>query len=154
MCRGSAGKFLSGIFATWDRRYTGAMSKAELERVVGGYWDAVRAGDGSRAMAWYSDDLIFHYYGHNPIAGDHVGKAACMDVLARIAQRTHRKLLDVLEMAYRDDRATVVAREQFERGGQIAILDRSFIYRVEGGKIAEVWILDPDQQTVDRFLAD
>ncbi len=130
------------------------MSKAEVERVVGGYWDALRAGRNGEAFDAYADDLVFHYYGQNPVSGDHVGKAACLAVLARIAARTQRKVLDVTEMVFGEDRATVVVRESFERAGQVAILDRTFIYRVAGGKIAEVWILDQDQLTVDRFLAD
>jgi uncharacterized protein len=130
------------------------MSKAEVERVVGGYWDALKSGGVEQALDFYSDDLVFHYYGHNPIAGDHVGKKACLEVLAKIGRRTNRRILEVLEQVYTDERATVIARESFERGGQMAILDRTFIYRVKDGKIVEVWILDQDQQTVDRFLAD
>lgn len=130
------------------------MSKAEVERVVGGYWDALKAGRVDQALAFYADDLVFHYYGHNPIAGDHVGKDACLAVLRKIGERTNRRILEVLEQVYAEDRATVIARESFERGGQVAVLDRTFIYRVKDGRIAEVWILDQDQQTVDRFLAD
>ena len=57
-------------------------------------------------------------------------------------------------MVFEEGRATVIARESFERGAEVAILDRTFIYRLADGKIAEVWILDQDQHTVDRFLAD
>lgn len=130
------------------------MSKAEVERVVGGYWDALKGGRVEEALAYYADDLVFHYYGHNPFAGDHVGKKACLDALRRIGERTNRRILEVLETAYSDDRGTVIARESFQRAGQVAVIDRTFIYRVSEGRIAEVWILDQDQQTVDRFLAD
>ncbi len=130
------------------------MSRADVERVVGGYWDALKSGGVEQALSYYADDLVFHYYGHNPIAGDHMGKQACLKVLARIGERTNRRILEVLETVYGEDRATVIAREAFERDGQVAVLDRTFIYRVKDAKIVEVWILDQDQQTVDRFLAD
>ena len=130
------------------------MSKADVERVITGYWDALRSGEFETALGYYADDLVFHYYGHNPIAGDYVGKAACLEVLRKIGARTNRKVLDILEMGFQEERGTVIARESFERDGQVAVVDRTFIYRIAGEKIAEVWILDKDQQTVDRFLAD
>ena len=130
------------------------MGKADVEQVVTDYWDALRSGGFERALDHYADDVVFHYYGHSPIAGDHIGKAACLAVLGRIAKRTNRRILDVQQMSFDKDRATVMVREAFERGGEVAVLDRTFLYRVQGAKIAEVWILDQDQPTVDRFLAD
>lgn len=130
------------------------MARAEVEGLISGYWDALRSGRADDALRCYADDLVFHYYGRNPIAGDHVGKSACLKALEKIAGRTKRRIIDVEQMVFDEDRATVIAREAFERDGEVAVLDRTFIYRVAGGKIAEVWILDQDQQTVDRFFAD
>ena len=67
--------------------------------------------------------------------------------------RTNEPLAHVDTRQFADSLSQLV-NAPIERGGQVAVLDRTFIYRVKDERIVEVWILDQDQQTVDRFLAD
>ncbi len=39
--------------------------------------DALAGGDVPTALSFYSDDVVFHYPGANPLSGEYRGKATC-----------------------------------------------------------------------------
>ena len=56
-------------------------SQAAIERTrqaVDRYAGAWLAGDRAALAACYHDDFTLHYFGRNPLAGDHTGKAAAL----------------------------------------------------------------------------
>jgi len=52
------------------------------EKIVRRYAEAWSQGDFKAIVDSYHDDMTLHYFGHNPMAGDHVGKAASLKTLA------------------------------------------------------------------------
>jgi hypothetical protein len=48
-----------------------------------------------------TDDIVLHYFGRSPLAGDHRGKPAALGVLAKVQQLANRQLL------YDDDQRAV-----------------------------------------------
>ena len=120
---------------------------------VSRYCAAWRAGDFTALFNCYDDNFTLHYFGRNPLAGDHVGKAAALKTLAEVTRRTNRKLVDILDVMAGPHRATVIARERFEKGSLTAELDRVLVYAIKDGKLAECWVYDADQALVDQFLA-
>ena len=128
-------------------------SAANLE-VVERYCAAWRAGDRGALANLYHDDFTLHYFGRNPLAGDHVGKAAAMRTLMEVGRRTNRKLLEIVDCMAGPHRAVVIAREAFERAGQRAELERVLVYTIKDGRLHHCWVYDGDQAVVDRFLAD
>jgi uncharacterized protein len=129
-------------------------SAAENLAVVQRYCDAWRAGDRQTLASLYDDDFTLHYFGHNPLAGVHAGKANAIKVLIEFGRRTNRRLLDIIEVMAGPQRAAVIAREAFERGGQRAELERLLVYTIRNGRLHHCWIYDADQALVDLFLAD
>ena len=126
---------------------------ANLE-VVERYCAAWRAGDRAALARLYHDDFTLHYFGRNPLAGDHVGKAAALRILMEVGRRTNRKLLEIVDCMAGPQRAVVIAREAFERDGQRAELERVLIYTIKDGQLHHCWVHDGDQALVDRLLAD
>lgn len=126
---------------------------ANLE-VVERYCAAWRAGDRAALANLYHDDFTLHYTGRNPLAGDHVGKAAALRILLEVGRRTNRKLIEIVDCTAGPNRAVVIAREAFERGGQRAELERILVYTIKDGQLHHCWVYDGDQALVDRFLAD
>ena len=118
------------------------------------YWEAWQAGDVATVLALYSEDLTLHYFGDNPMAGAHRGKPAALAALGKISARVRRRVIEVQDILAGATRGVVLAREEFERDGRRFELERVFVYRVEGGLVAECWIYDQDQRLVDRLLAD
>ena len=128
-------------------------ASANLEAVER-YAAAWRAGDRAALLACYHEEFTLHYFGHNPLSGDHVGRAASIKTLAEVSRRTSRKLLDIVDVMAGPQRAVVIAREAVEREAMRAELDRVLVYTVKDGKLHHCWVYDSDQALVDRFLAD
>ena len=125
--------------------------RAVNEAVVRRYCDAWSRGDLPAIVDCYHDELVLHYFGRSPLAGEHRGKAAALGVLARVQQLRNRRLLAIEDVLASDDRAVVLARERFERDGRVLEARRVLVYRVRDGRIAEGWIYDEDQRAVDEF---
>jgi hypothetical protein len=78
----------------------------------------------------YHDEVVLHWFGRNPLAGVHAGKAAALTALAASSQRAARRLISVDQILAQDDRALLVVRERFERDGRSAEMTRLLYYRV------------------------
>lgn len=120
---------------------------------VKGYGDAWAANDLAAIVNCYHDDVVFYYFGHNPLAGTHRGKAACLAVLKKVRERTDRKLVSIRDVLVGQHFGLIIAIEQFSRGGASVTIERLLRYSVRNGKLAECWIYDEDQRLVDEYLA-
>jgi len=124
----------------------------DIRAVIRGYADAWAANDVQRIVDSYHDEVVFHYFGRNPLAGTHRGKAACLAVLKKVKERTNRRLVSVRDVLAGEHYGLIVAVEQFEFQGRAVELERQLRYTVKDGKLAECWIYDEDQRFVDEVL--
>ncbi|WP_065750176.1 nuclear transport factor 2 family protein [Bradyrhizobium paxllaeri] len=131
-------------------------TQAALERnrqALGRYASAWLAGDRAALAACYHDDFTLHYFGRNPLAGDHSGKAAALGILAEVTRRTNRKLFAIVDIMAGPERGALLVRERFERDGKTAEVERLLVYTVRDGLLSECWVYDQDQAMVDAFLS-
>ena len=119
---------------------------------VGRYASAWLTGDRAALAACYHDEFTLHYFGNNPLAGNHHGKAAALGVLAEVTRRTNRRLLAIVDIMAGPARGALLVRERFERDGRTAEVERLLVYAVRDGLLAECWVYDQDQALVDTFL--
>ena len=122
-------------------------------QAVSRYATAWLAGDRASLAACYHDDFTLHYFGRNPLAGDHTGKAAALGTLAEVTRRTNRRLLAIIDVMAGPERGALLVRERFERDGRAAEVERLLVYAVRDGLLGECWVYDQDQTRVDTFLA-
>ena len=52
------------------------------------YAEAWKANDIAAVFDLYHDEFVLHYFGDSPLAGDHVGKEAAIQVLVEATQRS------------------------------------------------------------------
>ena len=116
--------------------------------VLARYRDAWTAGDLAAMFGLYADDFVLHWNGANPLAGTHVGKVAAIRALSAFTRKTGRRLVGVTHIMADADRAIMVARENLA-GRE---LERVLMYRTDGEKVLECWVLDADQAYVDGLL--
>jgi ketosteroid isomerase-like protein len=120
------------------RAATEALSKRDLETFIG----------------LHADDIVIHFPGNGPMAGDHKGK----DGLARFFQQ-QMELLDAPpeienhDILGNDDHAVILNRVKATRGGQILEQNQVVVQHIRGGKIAETWIHFSKQQEMDEFVS-
>jgi ketosteroid isomerase-like protein len=123
--------------------------QAAIERTrlaVSRYASAWLAGDRAALAACYHDDFTLHYFGRNPLAGDHRGKAAALGILAEVTRRTNRKLLAIVDVMAGPERGALLVRERFERDGRTAEVERLLVYAVRDGLLSECWVYDQDHR--------
>jgi ketosteroid isomerase-like protein len=125
--------------------------RAMNEAVIHRYCDAWKRGDLGAILGCYHDDIVLHYFGRSPLAGEHRGKAAAIQALASAQRLTNRKLVEIHDVLVSDDHAAILARERFQRGERVLELDRVFVYHVRDDRLAECWLYDSDQRAVDEF---
>jgi ketosteroid isomerase-like protein len=125
----------------------------EIYIVVKRYADAWAANDMKSIVDCYHDEVVFHYFGQNPLAGTYRGKPACLAVLKQVREKTNRKLLSIRDVLVGEVFGLIVAVEQFQDNGRAVQLERLLRYAVRDGKLSECWIYDQDQRLVDSILA-
>jgi len=129
---------------------SGTLSPGEVLRRC---CDAWVAGDAATVVASYADDIVLHYFGAHPLAGDHSGKAAALAVLGKVAALTKRGTPEIHDVLSSDTHAAMLARESWMDGDTPITLDRVLLFHVRDGKLAECWVYDGDQRTVDAILS-
>jgi ketosteroid isomerase-like protein len=123
----------------------------ENEAIIKRYCEAWKKGDLHTMFGLYHDEFVLHYFGRNPLAGEHRGKAAAIGALGKVQKLTNRQLLEIRDILASDEHAVVMAREKFGREGKQLEANRIFVYRVRDGKLSECWVYDEDQRAVDEF---
>jgi ketosteroid isomerase-like protein len=128
------------------------MDETALE-VVRRYAQAWSQGDVATVVGLYADDFVLHYFGQNPLAGDHAGKPASLGVLARVSALTSRGIPEIHDVIGGETHAAILARETWVDDGRPVSLNRVLLYHVRDGKLSECWIYDEDQRAVDAILS-
>lgn len=118
--------------------------------VVRRYAEAWAANDIAAVFDLYHDEFVLHYFGASPLAGDHVGKQAAIEVLVEATQRSGRQLDAIEDVLGGSTFAALVVREGVGRDPQ-RVIRRVFVYTVRDDKLAECWLYDEDQRFVDAL---
>jgi len=118
--------------------------------VIQRYADAWQRSDLETLFATYSPDVVVHYGGTSPFAGDHHGRDALLSLLAETARRSGRTLVSVDAVYDLGGHGAIFVREAFDIAGERVTVDRCLRYRVDGDLIVEVRLYDHQQQLVDR----
>lgn len=123
--------------------------------VVGRYGAALAAGDMEALAAVLADDAVWHQPGANPLSGDHVGPDAILGHLGRFMELSGGTFALTTE-SVTEAGALVATTVRFtaRRPGRTDLDQHGVdIFRVEGDRIAEVWLIGEDQDAEDRFWA-
>lgn len=89
----------------------------------------------------FTDDLVFHLRGPYERAGDHQGVAGLLDVIGSIIEATNGDVqLTQLFCLGTHGWAAEWERAVLGRNGKRLESDNAFVYRFEGGRIAEMWM--------------
>jgi ketosteroid isomerase-like protein len=128
------------------------MSEQNRQLVIG-MMSAQARGDIEAVRAALSDGIVWHVPGKNLLSRDYHGPSEALGFLARVRELSNGsarpQLVDVLAG---EGHVVVLVRMYAEREGRK--LDGSFqawAYRIEDGKIAEIWFLVEDRYQVDAF---
>jgi ketosteroid isomerase-like protein len=116
--------------------------------------DALSKRDIEAFLSLHADDIVIHFPGRGPMAGDYKGK----DGLAKMLQQQMQILeappeIENHDILANDDHAVILNRVKATRGGQILEQNQVVVMHIKGGKIAETWLHFSKQQEMDEFAS-
>lgn len=121
--------------------------------VIARYGAAVAEGDMAALAATLHDDVVWHQPGRNQLSGDHVGPDAVIAHLGRFMELSAGTFrLETLSVAETGSLVATTVRFSASRDGRPE-LDQSGVdvFRIEGERIAEIWLISEDQDAEDAF---
>ena len=116
--------------------------------------EALTKGDVESFLANHTDDVVVHFPGRGPMAGDYRGK----DGLAEMLQRQMQMIdappeIETHDIVANDDHTVVLNKTKASRGGKVLEQDQVVVMHIDDGKIAEVWLQFSDQQAMDEMAS-
>ena len=111
------------------------------------------AGDGLAGVReLLSDDVVWHVPGRSAIAGEHRGAGAVLEYLDRRRRMTNSSFrVTVHGIAMIGERVVQLAGGRATREGRDVSWETVGVFRVEGGRIAECWLVPFDQLAFDEI---
>ena len=112
--------------------------------------DLINAGDFEALDDLYTDDLVVHYPGKNPLAGSHPIQEFLAKFQTVLKDGTlRRELHDALGT---DDHAVQLLSVTASVAGRSHSWNAVAVMHVPDGKFSEVWLHVDDQYALDDFL--
>ncbi len=117
------------------------------------YGKAVAAKDFAAVASLFTDGIAWHQPGKNRFSGTHVGGAAVNKMLGGQAEVTKGTLEIKATSApmVNGDTFTFPVYFSAKRDGAEMSMEGIDVFRVEGDRIAEVWLYSADQRAEDAF---
>jgi len=116
------------------------------------YFLALSAGDFDAAFERVSEDVVWHIDATHPLAGDVRGKPALRRRLAEFGERSGGTVrLDLKDVMGNGAFVALTIHFSAQREGRSMSMDGVDLFRMEGGKVAEIWLFSADQDEEDRF---
>ncbi len=126
--------------------------KNEVMRVFNTYTEALSKGDFGAVFETMSDDIVWHMGGQSTLSGVIVGKQALEERLGEFAKRSNGTFKIMINWAASNNclvAASVVSlAEREEKKLNDPGID---LFRIENGKIQEVWTFAEKQDEEDKF---
>jgi hypothetical protein len=124
------------------------------EEIARSATEALAKRDMEGFLSYHADDVVVHFPGQGPLAGDHRGK----DGVGQMFQKQMQILdsppeIETHDILANDEHAVVLNKVRASRDGQMLEQDQVVVMHVEGGKIAEVWLQFSQQQAMDEMAS-
>jgi hypothetical protein len=119
--------------------------------------EATLRGDIEGMLDHYTDDIVLHYPGRNPLSGIHRGKDGLRAWIEKVGEllgeegSLTRTLHDVV--AGDDHVVVLVSVDATRSDGRSASWNAALVMHVRDGKIGEVWVTIDDPYAVDGLFA-
>ena len=116
------------------------MSEHPNVKVFQRLYDAFTTGNMVKVGEEFSDDLVWHVPGSNSISGDYEGRELTLQLFGKMFEATSGTYSPrVLDILANDKHVAAYLHATGSRNGQTLDQDYIFMFRIENGKIAEVW---------------
>jgi hypothetical protein len=129
----------------------------EQREFLGKYWNSLMTGDMETFATLVDERCVVHYPGNHFLSGDHVGKAAIIDLyskLYRIGIQQGTFVGEFHDAVTSDDHACALIKYTMELGGNQRITGEAIgVFHIAHGQMVEYWLLERDQKMINDVVA-
>lgn len=117
------------------------------------YFDALAAKDFATVASMFAEDIVWHQPGGNQFSGIHRGGAAVGGLLGAMTAASEGtfEIAQSGAALVNDTLVAVPVRFSGNREGAKMAQDGLDLLRIEGGRIAEMWLFSSDPDSEDAF---
>lgn len=129
--------------------------KNEIIKVFELYSDSLAKGDFKTAFDAISDDIVWHMGGNSPLSGVVKGKMELQERLGEFMKRSNATFRVITNWYASNDCfvvASVVSLAEKTQSEKLA-MEGVDIFKIENGKIQEVWTFAKNQELEDKYWA-
>jgi ketosteroid isomerase-like protein len=114
-------------------------------------YDSWAAGSADSFVEACDEDVVWHIPGNNRLTGDHVGLEAVRGLFAELAAKTDGAFCMTYEDVLATESHALVATASSANVGGETLSYRVFdVFRLDGGRIKEIWTFTFPQESSDR----
>ena len=124
------------------------------EEVARSATEALSKGDMEGFLGHHRDDVVVHFPGRGPMAGDYRGKNGVGQMFQKQMQMLDSPPeIENHDILANDEHAVVLNNTRGTRGGKTLEQQQVVVMHIKDGKIAEVWLQFSDQQGMDELAS-
>jgi uncharacterized protein len=117
-------------------------------------YKAFGMGDLQAVQALFTADAVWHAQRLGRLSGDHEGWPQIAEFFKESMQLSQGSFhLEIEDVFATEDRVAVTARSKATRDGRTLDSYQVHLYRIDNGKVAEIWQFVDDQVEVSEFWA-
>jgi ketosteroid isomerase-like protein len=135
---------------------TGTDRDREQREFLERYWHALMAGDMDAFAQLVDERCVVHYPGNHFLSGDHVGRAAVVDLyskLYRIGIQQGTFIGEFHDGVTSDHHACALITYTLRlRAGQRLTGEAVGVFHIEDGRMIEYWLLERDQKMINDII--
>jgi uncharacterized protein len=124
------------------------------EEIARSATEALSKRDMETFLSLQSDDVILHFPGRGPMAGDYRGKDGLMNLFQKQMEMLGSPPeIETHDVLANDDHAVVLNRVRATLGGRPFEQGQVVVLHIRNGKIAETWLHFSEQQAMDEMAS-
>lgn len=124
-----------------------------VQRLREGY-AAFAKGDLDTVKTLWTDDVVWHVGGNNPLAGDYKGQDEILGFFGKAFELTGGTMkIDVHDILANDEHAVALVTVSAQRDGKTTDMNAVHVFHVRDGKTSEFWGFNEDDRRADDFWA-
>ena len=126
--------------------------KSEIMKVYNAYTEALLKGDFKSVFETMSDNIVWHMGGEGSLSGIVKGKEALGECLGEFTKRSNGTFRVITNWAASNDCFVVASVVSLAEKEDEKLNDPGIdLFRIENGKIQEVWTFAEQQEEEDKF---
>ena len=124
------------------------------EEIARGVTEALSNRDMDAFFGYQTDDVVLHFPGRGPMAGDYRGREGMGQLFQQQMQILDSPpAIEIHDVLANDDHAVVLNTVRASRGGQTTEQRQVVVMHFKDGKVAETWLQFSDQQGMDEMAS-